>query len=107
MNQCNFRSQRVRMHATSFGTSVAMSRVMIPCNVFAKNLEAAVVVAISTGLAIAGANFIDRSGPDRELLRQLRERSPVVQLEQGEAGVSYSKNPPPPSPRPLPLYAQR
>jgi hypothetical protein len=38
-----------------------------------KKLEATVVVVVSTVLAIVGADHFERSGPDRELLRQLKE----------------------------------
>ena len=50
-----------------------------------QNVEAAVIVVISTGLAIFGAHHFERSGPDRQLLRQLREMQEVPR-EQGAEG---------------------
>lgn len=46
---------------------------MNPRSVVKKNLEATIVVVVSTVLAIWGADHFERSGPDRELLRQLKE----------------------------------
>lgn len=55
------------------GTPVAMSVRMTLRSAFPKNLDATIIVVISTSLAILGANHFDRSGPDRALLRQIKE----------------------------------
>jgi hypothetical protein len=38
-----------------------------------KKLDAAIIVLVAVGLAFFGADRVGRSGPDRELLRQLKE----------------------------------
>lgn len=44
-----------------------------------KKLEATIIVVVSTVLAIIGADHFERSGPDRELLRQLKEMKEAQQ----------------------------
>ncbi len=55
-----------------------------------KKWEATAVVVISTVLAIVGADHFERSGPDRELLRQLKE----MQQAQQECSENAEVRPP-------------
>lgn len=79
---------------------------MSPRNYLKKNMEAAIVVALSTGLAIVGANHFEQSGPDHVLLQQLKEEQHSRRMLQSDRlvidleGVS-------PSSGQEPLYAQR
>lgn len=79
---------------------------MSPRNYLKKNLEAAIVVALSTGLAIVSANHFEQSGPDHALLRQLEEmhearRSQNADMQViGKEGIELASGQ-------MPLYAQR
>ncbi len=66
-------------------------------NAVPQNVQATIIVVISTGLAIFGAHHFERSGPDRELLRQLRVMH-EARRERGAEGVF---------PRPVYEYAPR
>lgn len=82
------------------GMLVAIGGIMSPRDYLRKNLDAAIVVALSTGLAIVSATHFEQSGPDHELLQQLRGKQAVIRLEKEEGSrlVEQSRSP---------LYAQR
>jgi hypothetical protein len=82
---------------------------MSPRNTITKKLEAIFIVVVSVGLAIFSADRFERSGPDHELLRQLKE----MQEARRAQGETMDARPPmhmrwnaPPS-RPLSPFAQR
>lgn len=82
------------------GMQVAISGIMSPRDYLKKNLDAAIVVALSSGLAIVGATHFEQSGPDHELLQQLRGKQTVIRLEKEEGGRSIEQSK-------APLYALR
>jgi hypothetical protein len=82
---------------------------MSPRSTVTKKLEATIIVVVSAGLAIFSADHFERSGPDRELLRQLKE----MQQARRERGENADIRPPlhhrwnAPPPRSLHQYAER
>jgi hypothetical protein len=74
-----------------------------------KKLEVTVIVVFSSGLAILSADHFQRSGPDRELLRQLKEMQQAQQACEEREDVCHSAphrwNGPPPGA--LHRYAER
>jgi len=84
---------------------VAMGPVMSPRNYLKKNMEAAIVVALSTGLAIVSANHFEQSGPDHALLEQLKEGQHSRRMRQIDVVIG-AEGAEPPSGH-MPLYAQR
>ncbi len=67
-----FRQQTARIRISIHGTSIAMSQGMSLPYALKRSADATVIVVISTTLAILGANHFERSGPDRQLLEQLK-----------------------------------
>ncbi len=62
---------------------------MNPRSVVKKNLEVATIVVVSTILAIGGADHFERSGPDRKLLRQLKEMQEARRERGQNVGMHY------------------
>lgn len=85
------------------GTSVAITLGMSLRSALTQKWEAAIVVVISTGLAIIGAHHFETSGPDQALLRQLREMQELQEerREQGAEGLVYRHVLPPRSLEPV------
>lgn len=79
---------------------------MGPRKYLTKNLEAAIVVALSTGLAIVSANHFEQTGPDHALLRQLEEMHEARKIQNADVFRIGAEGKERPS-GPLPLYAQR
>lgn len=82
------------------GMQVAIDGIMSPRDYLKKNLDAAIVVALSSGLAIVGATHFEQSGPDHELLQQLRGKQTVIRLEKEEGSRATAR-------QVSPLYALR
>lgn len=72
-----------------------------------KKFEAILIVVVSTGLAIFSADQFQRSGPDRELLRELREMHEARQVQdENRTHFRFTHGNAPPS-HALPRVAQR
>lgn len=97
---CDFCSALEGSSVATFGMQVAIAGIMSPRDSLKKNLEAAIVVALSTGLAIVGAHHVEQSEPDHELLQQLRGKQTVIRLEKEEGSRASARGTPP-------LYALR
>src|SRR5690349_21024965 len=107
--QCNIRSRpRLRVDLW-LARALRSLRHMSPRKTITKKLEATFIVMVSTGLAIFSAERFERSGPDRELLRHLKEMQEARRAQGGNVDGHPPMHPRwnAPPPRPLPRYAQR
>ncbi len=87
MTQCNFRSYAIHDSPGLVARALRYPLRMNPRNVVKKNLEAIIIVVVSTGLAILSADHFERSGPDHVLLRQLKEIQEARRERNENAGI--------------------
>lgn len=103
---CIFRSRPHWETTRRLARALRSPASMSPRNTITKKLEAIFIVVVSSGLAILSADRLERSGPDRELLRQLKEMQEARRAQDGNAEHPhpvYGRGNAPP----LPRYAQR